>query len=38
VNKNSRLVLAVSGVSTADTADVVQFDDSGTADHGRRIL
>jgi hypothetical protein len=32
-NQNSGLVLGVTGMSTADGADVVQFADSGTADH-----
>jgi hypothetical protein len=33
LNQNSGLVLGVSGMSTADSADVVQFADNGTADH-----
>ncbi len=33
VNKNSGLLLGVSGMSMADSADVVQYEDSGTADH-----
>lgn len=32
-NKNSGKVLGVSGMSTADSANVVQFADNGTADH-----
>jgi hypothetical protein len=32
-NKNSGKVLGVTGMSTADSADVVQFADNGTADH-----
>jgi len=32
-NANSGKVLGVSGLSGADTADVVQFTDNGTADH-----
>ncbi|HEY0718176.1 MAG TPA: RICIN domain-containing protein, partial [Streptosporangiaceae bacterium] len=32
-NQNSGKVLGVSGMSTADSAQVVQFDDSGTTDH-----
>ena len=32
-NRNSGLVLGVSGMSMADSADVVQFADTGTADH-----
>jgi len=32
-NQNSGLVLGVAGMSTADSADVVQFADNGTADH-----
>jgi hypothetical protein len=33
LNRNSGLVLGVSGESVADSADVVQFADTGTADH-----
>jgi Beta-L-arabinofuranosidase, GH127 catalytic domain/Ricin-type beta-trefoil lectin domain-like/Beta-L-arabinofuranosidase, GH127 middle domain len=32
-NQNSGKVLGVSAMSTADSADVVQFDDNGTPDH-----
>ena len=32
-NRNSGKVLGVSGMSTADSADVVQFSDNGSADH-----
>jgi len=32
-NQNSGLVLGVAGMSTADSADVVQYADNGTADH-----
>jgi hypothetical protein len=32
-NSNSGKVLAVANMSTADSADVVQYDDNGTADH-----
>ena len=32
-NQNSGLVLGVSDMSTADSADVVQYADNGTADH-----
>ena len=32
-NQNSGKVLGVTNMSTADSADVVQFDDNGTADH-----
>jgi hypothetical protein len=32
-NANSGRVLGVAGMSTADSADVVQYDDNGTADH-----
>ena len=32
-NANSGLVLGVAGMSTADSANVVQFADNGTADH-----
>ncbi|SCD51047.1 hypothetical protein GA0115253_100781, partial [Streptomyces sp. Termitarium-T10T-6] len=31
-------VLAVDGMSTADSAHVVQYDDNGTADHLWRLL
>ncbi len=33
INQNSGMVLGVSGMSTADSANVVQFADTGTADH-----
>jgi len=33
INRNSGLVLGVAGMSTADSASVVQFGDTGTADH-----
>ena len=33
MNKNSGKVMAVSGMSTADSADITQFSDSGSADH-----
>jgi len=32
-NVNSGKVLGVAGMSTADSASVVQFADTGTADH-----
>jgi len=37
-NRNSLKVLAVSGMSTANSANVVQFDDNGTADHNWRLV
>jgi hypothetical protein len=37
-NKNSLKVLGVSGMSTANSANVVQFDDNGTADHNWRLI
>ncbi|MEU4744708.1 RICIN domain-containing protein [Actinosynnema sp. NPDC023658] len=37
-NKNSGKVLAVDGSSTANSARVVQFSDTGTADHRWRLL
>lgn len=37
-NRNSGKVLAVDGMSTANGASVVQFDDTGTADHGWRLV
>ncbi|WP_246157556.1 RICIN domain-containing protein [Catellatospora sichuanensis] len=37
-NANSGKVLAVSGMSTADSANVVQYGDNGTADHRWRLL
>ncbi|MFG3396041.1 RICIN domain-containing protein [Streptomyces parvus] len=37
-NRNSDKVLAVDGMSTADSAHVVQYDDNGTADHLWRLL
>ncbi|MFD1270916.1 RICIN domain-containing protein [Streptomyces kaempferi] len=33
VNKNSGLLLGVAGMSTSDSANVVQYSDNGTADH-----
>jgi hypothetical protein len=36
-NVNSGKVLGVSNMSTADSAQVVQFDDNGTADHLWRL-
>jgi Beta-L-arabinofuranosidase, GH127/Ricin-type beta-trefoil lectin domain-like len=38
LNRNSGLVLGVSGMSTADSAPVVQFADNGTADHLWRLV
>jgi hypothetical protein len=38
LNQNSGLLLGVSGMSTANSADVVQFADNGTADHLWRLL
>jgi hypothetical protein len=37
-NRNSDKVLGVSNMSTDNSADVVQFDDNGTADHLWRIV
>jgi hypothetical protein len=37
-NKNSGKVLAVSGMSLADTAEVTQYADNGTADHVWTLL
>ncbi|MER7278909.1 RICIN domain-containing protein [Dactylosporangium sp. NPDC000244] len=37
-NKNSLKVLGVAGMSTANSANVVQFDDNGTADHNWRLI
>jgi hypothetical protein len=37
-NKNSLKVLGVSGMSTANSANVVQYDDNGTADHNWRLV
>jgi hypothetical protein len=37
-NRNSGLLLGVAGMSTADSANVVQFADTGTADHLWRLL
>lgn len=37
-NKNSGKVLAIDGMSTADSAHIVQFADSGTADHRWRLV
>jgi len=37
-NKNSAKVLAVDGMSTANSARVLQFDDNGAADHRWRLV
>ena len=37
-NKNSLKVLGVDGMSTANSANVVQYDDNGTADHNWRLV
>lgn len=37
-NKNSGKVLAIDGMSTADSAHLVQFDDNGTTDHLWRLV
>jgi Ricin-type beta-trefoil lectin domain-like len=37
-NRNSGKVLGVDGMSTADSAQVVQFTDNGTADHNWRLI
>jgi Beta-L-arabinofuranosidase, GH127/Ricin-type beta-trefoil lectin domain-like len=37
-NKNSAKVLAVDGMSTANSARVVQYDDNGAADHLWRVV
>ncbi|GGM44395.1 RICIN domain-containing protein [Dactylosporangium sucinum] len=37
-NQNSSKVLGVSGMSTANSANVVQYDDNGTADHLWRLI
>ncbi|GAA3451321.1 RICIN domain-containing protein [Dactylosporangium matsuzakiense] len=37
-NKNSLKVLGVAGMSTANSANVVQYDDNGTADHNWRLI
>ena len=37
-NLNSGLFMGVSNMSTADSADVVQFENNGTADHLWRLL
>jgi hypothetical protein len=37
-NKNSTKVLTVDGMSTANSAPIVQFDDNGTADHLWRLV
>ncbi|MDC0707561.1 glycoside hydrolase family 127 protein [Stigmatella sp. ncwal1] len=37
-NRHSGKVLGVDGMSNADSANVVQFDDNGTADHLWRII
>jgi hypothetical protein len=37
-NQNSGKVLGVANMSTADSADVVQFDDNGTADHRWQLV
>jgi hypothetical protein len=38
LNQNSGLVLGVAGMSTDNSADVVQFADNGTADHLWRLV
>ncbi|GHH82347.1 hypothetical protein GCM10018793_41960 [Streptomyces sulfonofaciens] len=38
LNRNSGKVLAVDGMSTADSARVVQFDDTPTGDHAWQLL
>lgn len=37
-NQHSLKVLGVDGMSTANSANVVQFDDNGTADHNWRLV
>jgi hypothetical protein len=37
-NVNSGKVLGVSGMSTADSANIVQFSDTGTADHNWLLI
>lgn len=37
-NKNSGKVLAIDGMSTTDSAHIVQFDDNGAADHRWRLV
>ncbi|OLF11995.1 hypothetical protein BLA60_08140 [Actinophytocola xinjiangensis] len=37
-NRNSGKVLAIDGMSTANGARIVQFDDNGTADHRWRLV
>ncbi|GIJ50694.1 hypothetical protein Val02_75800 [Virgisporangium aliadipatigenens] len=37
-NRNSSKVLGVAGMSVANSANVVQFDDNGTLDHDWRLL
>ncbi|MFC8595072.1 RICIN domain-containing protein [Streptomyces atroolivaceus] len=37
-NQHSGKVLGVDGMSTADSAHVVQYDDNGTADHLWQLL
>jgi hypothetical protein len=37
-NKNSGKILAVHNASTADSANVEQFQDNGTPDHNWRLL
>ncbi|MFI6937069.1 RICIN domain-containing protein [Streptomyces sp. NPDC050287] len=38
LNRNSNKVLGVDGMSLADSARVVQFDDNGTADHSWQLV
>ncbi|MGX1247638.1 hypothetical protein RKD48_000149 [Streptomyces ambofaciens] len=38
LNKHSDKVLAVDGMSTANSAHVVQFDNSGTGDHAWQLI
>ncbi|MGW7282099.1 hypothetical protein ACWGIV_28165 [Streptomyces sp. NPDC054844] len=37
-NKHSGKVLGITGVSTANSAQIVRFTDNGTADHLSRFL
>lgn len=37
-NKNSGLLAGVDGMSTANSANIVQFEDNGTKDHLWSIL
>jgi hypothetical protein len=37
-NQHSGLVLGVSGMSSADSAQVVPYEDNGTADHNWRLV